>query len=271
MRALVLLAAIITTAIGVGVIAQTVFAPASITNAAGTSGSVQGGTTVTITGEHLKKVDRVEVGGEAAHITTHTDQRLVLTTPTQPRFQPVAARVTLLDQSGAEQAHTTFHYRLIDGVDRQLHYVLTYWQHYNTAYQALGDDDCMDFTSQSLLQRGWKQQGTWTHDSSDVYSSGVAWRGSTAFRNFMLEHPSLGTELTNAQRSKVKLGDIVQFDWDNSGDRDHTGVVTRITHTDSGIKIAFAGHTDDTDFRDVDAAIANNDGGKGKVYFWSLK
>jgi len=233
------------------------------------SGSVKGGTAVTLTGTRLSGVRSVRVGGAVVEATGHADS-VTFTTPSAAAFVPATDPVVLRDGSGEAIGRTTYRYRTVDGVDRELAYVLKYWKHYNPAYEALADNDCVDFTSQALLQRGWTQQGDWTHADA-VLDSGPAWRSSTAFRDFMGEHPELGTPLTDQQRSQVRLGDVVQFDWDRSGDRDHTGVVTRITRSKSGhIEIYFAGHTNDSDYRSVDTAITKDHPG-GAVYYWSLK
>ena len=234
-----------------------------------TSGSVKGGTSVTVSGTGLSDVRSVRVGGTVVAATAHAGS-VTFTTPSAAAFIPGTDAVVLRSGSGATVARTTYRYRTVDGVDRELAYVIRYWKHYNPAYEALSDNDCVDFTSQALLQRGWKQQGDWTH-ADEVLDSGSAWRSSTAFRDFMQEHPELGTALTDQQRSKVKLGDVVQFDWDRSGDRDHTGVVTRITRSKSGhIEIYFAGHTNDSDYRSVDTAVTKDHPG-GLAYYWSLK
>ena len=197
--------------------------------------------------------------------TAH-DGSVTFSTPSAAAFVPARDAVELRAASGTTVARTTYRYRIVDGVDRELAYVLKYWKHYNPAYEALGDNDCVDFTSQALLQRGWHQQGDWTHADA-VLDSGAAWRSSTAFRDFMSAHPELGTPLTDQQRSKVKLGDVVQFDWDRSGDRDHTGVVTAVEKTAAGTVIRFAGHTADTDYASVDDAIA----GGATVSYWSIR
>lgn len=154
-------------------------------------------------------------------------------------------------------------------VQRQIDYVLTYWKNYNTAeYGVLGDNDCVNFASQSLIQRGWTQDDDWYH-ASDIEDSSDTWLSSTAMHDWLETRPDLATPLDDSQRDQVKVGDIVQFDWDRSGDRDHTGIVTRVTHTDAGTQIAFAGHTEDSDYRDVDEAITVDHPG-GAVYYWSV-
>jgi hypothetical protein len=82
--------------------------------------------------------------------------------------------------------------------------------------------------------------------------------------------PDLATPLDDSDRADVQLGDLVQFDWDDSGDRDHTGIVTRIERSDDGdVKVYFAGHTRDSDYRDVDVAITEEHPG-ASVYYWRL-
>ena len=91
----------------------------------------------------------------------------------------------------------------------------------------------------------------WTEGTGADFDFCSPWVSSTAFRDY-LEESGRATALSDDQRDQVKLGDVVQFDWDNSGDRDHTAVVTRIEGSGDDIKIYYAGHTDDTDYRSVD-------------------
>ena len=233
------------------------------------SGSLRGGTRVTLRGIGLGQVTSVLIGGEEAPLVQASATSVVVVAPASVDYRPGSAQVRLRDAKGATVATTAWRYRAVDGVDRQLQYLLTYWKDYNPAYQPLGTTDCVDFASQSLLQRGWQQQGAWVH-AEDVYHSGAAWVSSTAFRDFMVAHPELGEALTDDQRDRVKLGDVVQFDWDRSGDRDHTGVVTRITRDGDSTRIFFAGHTKDSDYRSVDDSITTDHPG-GIAHYWSLR
>ncbi|TFC49568.1 hypothetical protein E3T26_16490 [Cryobacterium sp. TMT1-21] len=156
------------------------------------------------------------------------------------------------------------------GAQAQVAYMLAHWTNYNTAdYGVISDNDCVNFTSQSLIERGWEMDDEWYSDgkgSSFTHSS--PWISSTAFRNYLAES-GRATALTDDQRDLVKIGDVAQFDWDNSGDRDHTGVVTRIEGSGEDIEIFYAGHTDDTDFRSVDYAITVKHPG-ATAYYWSI-
>ena len=152
----------------------------------------------------------------------------------------------------------------------QLAYLQKHWKNYNTAdYGVVPDNDCVDFASQSLIVRGWKMDDDWwSEGTGEEFDFSSPWVSSTSFRDY-LEGSGRASALTDSHRDQVKLGDVVQFDWDNSGDRDHTGIVTRITGSGDDIKIYYAGHTDDTDYRSVDWAITVNHPG-ASVYYWSI-
>ncbi|MGR2753990.1 amidase domain-containing protein [Agromyces arachidis] len=151
----------------------------------------------------------------------------------------------------------------------QLDYVLAYWSDYNDEeWGVIEGTDCVNFASQSLVARGWEQDADWHHGGAATTSS-PAWRSSTAMHDWLMSRPDLATPLGDDRRDEVQLGDLVQFDWDGSGDRDHTGVVTRIERNGDDVRIAFAGHTADSDFRDVDVAITEEHPG-ATVLYWRL-
>jgi hypothetical protein len=229
--------------------------------------SVRGGTQVEVRGAGLAKVTAVRIDGVDVPVSSARADRVVFSAPGSPDFADRSVAASLR-AGAAAVGSATLRFGAVDGVDRQLQYLLRYWKDYNPDYQPLGTTDCVDFASQSLLERGWKQQGLWSHAES-VAQSGGAWISSTMFRDFMTAHPELGTALTDDERAKVKLGDVVQFDWDGTGDRDHTGVVTRVVTEGGRTRILFAGHTTDSDYRDVDDAITKDHPG-GRAFYWSL-
>ena len=155
-------------------------------------------------------------------------------------------------------------------VQAQLDYALTYWSDYNTAdYGVVDGNDCVNFTSQSLVARGWAMDEDWyTSGTGSDFDFSSPWVSSTAFMNYLADS-GRATALTDDQRDQVKLGDVVQFDWDNSGDRDHTAIVSRIEGTGDDIVISYAGHTDNTDYLSVDYAITEKHPG-GTAYYWSI-
>jgi hypothetical protein len=161
---------------------------------------------------------------------------------------------------------------LSPSVAAQMEYVRANWQDTSSdQFGFLPENDCVNFTSQSLLARGWETDDEWWYsDDGDPWSHPTAWISSTSFMEYLEEHPERATALTDAQRDQVKVGDVVQFDWDDSGDRDHTGVVTSVeTEVDGSITILYAGHTDATWDRSVDWAITEDHPG-GVAYYWSI-
>jgi hypothetical protein len=142
--------------------------------------------------------------------------------------------------------------------------------HYNNpnkeVFGDLGGTDCVNFVSQTLLTRGWSLNKDWTY--KDGYSR--AWISSTGFRDYLRTHPEKATELTWNQRSKVVVGDVVQFDWDNSGDRDHTAIVSGYTFINGKKKLLVSSHSPAAFDWPITEAIAEH-GAPTQVYFWHIK
>jgi len=155
-------------------------------------------------------------------------------------------------------------------VQAQLNYALAHWSDYNTdVYGVVTGTDCVNFTSQALIERGWTMDDAWyASGTGSDFDFSSPWVSSTAFMNYVADS-GRATALTDDQRDQVKLGDVVQFDWDNSGDRDHTAIVSKIEGTGDNIVIYYVGHTDDTDYRSVDYAITEKHPG-GTAYYWSI-
>ncbi|MFK4730374.1 amidase domain-containing protein [Agromyces mediolanus] len=255
-----------------------------------------GGTQVTVEGEGLDEVAAVQVGGAAATIVSADETKLTFAVPAVADTALGSVAVTMTEADGtavaaetpaspATASFTAAHpqvaaaspvavpselsltYTSDPGIDAQLGYVLAYWSDYNTdGYTVISGNDCANFTSQSLIARGWTMSGDWYYDAGTGAMS-ASWSSSTAMRDWLLGRPDLATPLDDSQRAQVKVGDIAQFDWDASGDRDHTAIVTRVERSDAGTRIWVGGHTKDADYWDVDEAIA----GGGTVNYFSVK
>ena len=161
---------------------------------------------------------------------------------------------------------------LSPAVAAQLQYVHAHWDATESErFGVVDGNDCVNFASQSLLVRGWEPDDEWWYDEEgDAYASSDAWISSTMLMAYLETHPERATALTDDQRDQVKIGDLVQFDWDDSGDRDHTGIVTAVvTEADGSITVEYAGHTDATWDRTVDEAITEIHPG-GVAYYWSI-
>ncbi|WP_158868436.1 amidase domain-containing protein [Leifsonia sp. AG29] len=238
------------------------------------AGSVSGGT-VTITGSGLASIGAVQIGGQPATVTETSADKIVAQVPAAQNFQPgqVPVTVTAKDGKPVPTDGKTYDYQVQTPVDKQLQYALTYWKNYNTAQ--FGDlnpvgGDCANFVSQTLLARGWQMNGEW-YNRNAAASWSPAWGYVPAMDNYFRENAAqLGlTEYSFDQRDKIKVGDIVMFDWNNNDSLDHVQIVSGVQNVNGKIKILMAGHNEDSDYRDLDEAITvDHPGGTG--HFWSL-
>lgn len=150
------------------------------------------------------------------------------------------------------------------GVESQMAYLHKHFDDRNSAeFGSLDGTDCVNFTSQGLHARGWKMTDDWWHLAvvgQHQYSK--AWVSSTTFAAYLDDHPSLAEEATAAD---VAIGDLVQFDYDSSGNRDHTATVSRV---DNG-EIFVVQHSPDADFKPVQEVLDEHGGG-GTAYFWKI-
>ncbi|RDV43659.1 hypothetical protein DOE76_17145 [Leifsonia sp. ku-ls] len=239
------------------------------------AGSVSGGT-VTLTGTNLGKVGAVQIGGQPATVTKATNDKVVVSVPAAANFQAGSVPVTVTDKNGKPvnaAGGATYDYQVQTPVDKQLAYALTYWKNYNTAqYGDLNPvgGDCANFVSQTLIARGWQMNSEWyNHDAGDDWSP--AWGYVPSMDQYFRENAAqLGlTEYSFDQRDKIKVGDIVMFDWNDNDSLDHVQIVSAVQNVNGQIKIKMVGHNEDSDYRDLDEAITvDHPGGVG--HFWSL-
>ncbi|MGN6125237.1 MAG: amidase domain-containing protein [Humibacter sp.] len=148
-------------------------------------------------------------------------------------------------------------------IQNQLDYAKAHWNHYNT--KVYGDlnpvgGDCANFVSQTLIARGWKMNDQWyNHDAAADWSP--AWGYVPSMDDyFRANAKSLGlTEYPLDKRSKIAVGDIVMFDWENNGILDHVEIVSKVIDTTVNgkkhIEIKMAGHNRDSMYRDLDYVL----------------
>lgn len=152
-------------------------------------------------------------------------------------------------------------------VRNQMLYVDARWQTTsNSNYLYIESNDCANFASQTLVARGYTPDARWNQVN---FVPTRAWVSATALNDYLQTVTGV-RELSNGQRAMVKIGDLVFFDWDRSGDRDHVGIVSHIQEqVDGSYRIYYAGHTSHTHFRSVDWAITVVHP-NANVYFLSL-
>jgi len=239
------------------------------------TGSVSGGT-VTLTGTNLTKVATVQIGGQPATVTEAAKDKVVVSVPAAANFQAGSVPITVTDKSGkpvTTSGKATYDYQVQTPVDKQLAYALTYWKNYNTAqYGDLNPvgGDCANFVSQTLIARGWTMNDDWyNRDAAAQWSP--AWGYVPSMDAYFRENAAqLGlTEYSFDQRDKIKVGDIVMFDWNDNDSLDHVQIVSAVQNVNGQIKIKMVGHNEDSDYRDLDEAITvDHPGAIG--HFWSL-
>jgi hypothetical protein len=139
------------------------------------------------------------------------------------------------------------------GVNAQLRFADANWKTtFNSKYLYISSNDCANFASQTLVARGLPQSATWNQKNKLPTHAFVS---ATYLKKYLLSQPDV-RELTDGQRAQVKLGDLVFFDWNRSGDSDHVGVVNFIQKAaDGSVQIFFAQHSDSKQFDSVDWAI----------------
>ncbi|WP_243855067.1 amidase domain-containing protein [Diaminobutyricimonas sp. TR449] len=240
------------------------------------SGSLQGGDTITITGEGLDSVSRITVAGaDATAITVVSDSEVTATVPRAANFQPAAASVEIFAGKTPVPAAAplSFEYAVTTPVDAQLQYAYTHWQDYNLAeygnFNPSGGD-CVNFVSQTLMARGWEMTGDWYNKDAGADWT-YSWIHVPTFDKWLRANQDrLGiTELSIEQRDQVKPGDIVIFDWNLNNSHDHTQIVSAVEVVDGVTKIKMVGHNKDTDWRDFDETITI-DHPDAYAHFWSL-
>lgn len=154
----------------------------------------------------------------------------------------------------------------IASITKQISYAKEHYKNPNKqTFGDLGGTDCVNFVSQTLLARGWTLNPEWTYKNN--YSR--AWISSTGFHDYLKTKPYLATELTWEDRDKIQVGDIVQFDWDNSGDRDHTAIVSGMQVTNGHHELLVTSHSPAAFDWPITEVIAEH-GEPTKVHFWKL-
>lgn len=250
-------------------------AAAAVTTVAPAELSVSGGTPVTIEGTGLGDATAVTFNGTpGTDLAVVSDTSITVVAPRSPDFQPVAADVQVLQgDAPVPSTAAAVAYTVQAPVDRQLSYALAHWNDYNLAeygnMNPIGGD-CVNFVSQTLIERGWSMTDEW-HNRSGGTDYTSAWIHVPTFDRWLrTNQKALGiTPLSMEQRDQVKPGDIVVFDWNLNDSLDHTQIVSAVEMVDGQQKILMAGHNLDHNFRDFDNTITVEHPG-AYAAFWSV-
>lgn len=178
------------------------------------------------------------------------DQATATPTPTAAPVPDAASAV----------ATTSVAYAALTDVDRQLEYAMRYWEDYNLAeYGTMNPigGDCANYVSQTLIARGWEQRDDWYSRSAGAQHS-ATWTYCPAMDPWMTANAATFglTRRSLDERSKVKVGDIVFYDWNDNQSPDHVTIVSEVfTEPDGTVRIKSASHNQDGPYRDLDEMI----------------
>jgi hypothetical protein len=157
-------------------------------------------------------------------------------------------------------ATSTLAYAALTDVDRQLQYAMAHWKDYNLAeYGTMNPigGDCANYVSQTLVARGWQQRSDWyNRDAGAAHSA--TWTYCPTMDPWLTANAAAFglTRRSLDERDKVKVGDIVFYDWNHNDSPDHTTIVSEVfTEPDGTIRIKSASHNQDGPYRDLDEMI----------------
>ena len=245
---------------------------------------------VRITGTRFLPVTGVSAGLAAVLVNGTRADDLVVRSDTSatflmgaaPSFQPGAVSITL--ESGDDVSvptALTFTYTTTSGLDKQMAYAGSHWTLTSSAtFGYIPGNDCADFTSQTLLARGWKQSWQWydtgAAPKTKLPIASATWVSSTAMSDWLRTRPDLVKHLSYAQadRDQVAVGDIVQFNWNiktSPGVWQHTAVVSKVVNLPNGHHdFYYTAHTNNQLFGGTTGYLVA--GNKYlRIQFWHLK
>jgi hypothetical protein len=230
--------------------------------------------TLWLTGTNLGNVSSVLIDGvPTTRLTLASPTRLGFVVGTAPDFQADTATVSLVTASDGAVVPTplSFTWTVQNRVDRQMRYAFLHWNDFASArYGYLPGNDCANFTSQTLKARGWRTGPVW-YDKGQGDWSGT-WVSSTALSTWLGKRPDLATHLTYTQRDAVRVGDIVQFNYEGVGTWwDHTAVVSKVVVLPDGHEdISYVAHTNNTRYGGSTEYQVHHRT-KLRIQFWHLK
>ena len=235
------------------------------------SGALAGGTELTLTGTGLDVITAVNFGDATAPVQDSSAESLTVVTPASADFADGDVEVSVSAGGASSGTGLSFTYEVVTPVDKEMQYLFTFWEDWNTdEYGSLENTDCVNFTSQGLQARGWGMDDRaddagwwfWKGEVTGAKNYSKAWISSIALRNYLRTRPDLAT--MSMDPADAAIGDVLQFDWDDSGDPDHTAVVSKIQDG----KLSVVQHSGAAKYLTVDRMLADHPG--STFYVWHL-
>ncbi|MCU1474652.1 amidase domain-containing protein [Amnibacterium sp.] len=133
-----------------------------------TSGGTAARRTVEMRGTSMANVARVVVGDQDAEqltLLSPTEIRFVI--PEAEGFAPGTVAISLVSATDGATIPTRYRwtYAVLSAVDREMAYAATHWnRHVSARFGYIPKNDCVNFTSQLLAARGWRESAAWWND-----------------------------------------------------------------------------------------------------------
>jgi hypothetical protein len=248
-------------------------APVAVPHLAGLviTGQVSNSRTVVLRGTGLGDVSAISISGVEVGAVKHLSAtRIAVRIGTAARFAPATSPLVVRRKSTGGNVTSAVRMRYVATTfrARELQWA---WAHltsrsYTWGHSYIYKYDCANFTSHALVAAGM------TRSVLDV--------SSTSLRRALLARGATELADTPRNREQVRVGDVIQFDWNpsrgNPGDRDHTGIVTAVDRAAAGsIVIRYSAHTDGGNNPSVQLVIERtmnrpHHDPHGKVFFLHL-
>jgi hypothetical protein len=112
-------------------------------------------------------------------------------------------------------------------------YATTYWSSYNRSYRSFSPTDCTNFVSQAVRAGGWPDVPGWYRSTPYWWYNALnqtwTWVNAHYWALFTYNRPrgSIARYV-----SDLRVGDVLEADWDADGNIDHAMVVTAKTGTE---------------------------------------
>lgn len=203
-------------------------------------GEASSARTVVLRGTALGDVASIAIRGvEVGPVRHLSSSRISVRIGTASRFAPATTPLVLRRSSNGRSVTTAVRMRFVVTTfrSRELQWA---WsdltrRSYTWGHPYIYKYDCANFASHALVAAGMP--------------SSVLDVSSTSLRTRLLARGAEELADTQRNRARVRVGDLIQFDWHPSarvpGDRDHTGIVTGVDRDGTGrIVVRYSAHTD---------------------------
>lgn len=136
-------------------------------------------------------------------------------------------------------------------------YALQYWSSYNSSYRSFSPTDCTNFVSQAMRAGGWTDVSGWYQSASHWWYNSLnqtwSWVNADLWGDFTYNRPR---GVIASYISDLRVGDVLEADWNADGTVDHAMIVTSKTSSD----IFLTYHSNNQKDKPFSTILADNPG-----------